>query len=460
MSKTYLFYDIETTGLNKTFDQVLHFAAIRTDLQLNEINRYEIKIKLNPDVIPSPRAILTHKISIEDMQKGVSEYTAIQQIHQWLNEPGTISLGYNSLNFDDEFLRFSFYRNLLPPYTHQYANQCGRMDIYPITVMFYLFKNEVIQWPMRDRKISLRLEDLNTQNQLASGPSHNAMTDVEMTLALAHYFFQERDMWEYLQNYFSKSADQKRMVDLGSKQAILVEGALGYEQHFQSAVYSLGLHQHYKNQSLWLRLDTHEFEKTPPDELIKQSWVQNKKLGEPGFILPFRDRFLQYLSETRLALIEKNKAWLQKEPAQLEKIINYYSNYTYPVFPETDPEASLYLNGFWSYEEENICRLFHQGSPKEKMNLIHKIQHPILSTLAFRIAAKNFPDLMTASDRNEFSDYLQKKEVYDYKGNKKLTRDLALQEISSIREEGELTAEQESLLNGLENYLNGASIPS
>ncbi len=127
--QTYLFYDLETTGLSKSFDQILHFAAIRTDMALKEIERYELKIKLNPDVIPSPYALLTHKMGIKDILDGVSEFEAIKQIHQWLNTPGTISLGYNTLGFDDEFLRFSFYRNLLKPYTHQYANQCYRMDI-------------------------------------------------------------------------------------------------------------------------------------------------------------------------------------------------------------------------------------------------------------------------------------------------------------------------------------------
>ncbi|MCK5420273.1 MAG: exodeoxyribonuclease I, partial [Desulfobacterales bacterium] len=58
MKKTYLFYDIETTGLNKAFDQVLQFAAFRTDRQLNEIDRYTIKVQLRPDVIPSPGAII------------------------------------------------------------------------------------------------------------------------------------------------------------------------------------------------------------------------------------------------------------------------------------------------------------------------------------------------------------------------------------------------------------------
>ena len=65
---TYLFYDIETTGLNKCFDQVLQFAAIRTDLNLNELERHHIHCRLNKDVIPTPMAMITHRIRLADIQ--------------------------------------------------------------------------------------------------------------------------------------------------------------------------------------------------------------------------------------------------------------------------------------------------------------------------------------------------------------------------------------------------------
>ena len=162
MSDSYLFYDIETTGLNKAFDQVLQFAAIRTDLRLNEIERHSITIKLRPDVIPSPQAILTNRISITDLSSGLLEFDAIEQIHRLMNQPGTISMGYNSLGFDDEFLRFSFHRNLLPPYTHQYRNGCRRMDLFPIAIVYYLYKKDVLVWPVIDGKPSLKLEHLGS----------------------------------------------------------------------------------------------------------------------------------------------------------------------------------------------------------------------------------------------------------------------------------------------------------
>ena len=150
--QTYLFYDIETTGLSKTFDQVLHFAAIRTDLALQEMERYELVLKLNPDVVPSPVAMITHHMSLEDILAGTSEIDAVKQIHHWINEPGTISVGYNSLGFDDEFYVFIL-SQLAASYTHQFANQCGRMDIYPMTIMYFL-QNNVIKWPRVDNKIA------------------------------------------------------------------------------------------------------------------------------------------------------------------------------------------------------------------------------------------------------------------------------------------------------------------
>ena len=79
MPQTFLFYDIETTGLNKSFDQVLQFAAIRTDCNLKELERHEFLIRLNPDVIPSPMAMITHHLSLKEINQGLNEFAAIQK---------------------------------------------------------------------------------------------------------------------------------------------------------------------------------------------------------------------------------------------------------------------------------------------------------------------------------------------------------------------------------------------
>jgi exodeoxyribonuclease-1 len=437
----------------------LHFAAIRTDLSLKELNRYEIKIKLNPDVIPSPYALITHKMGIKEILNGTSEFEAIKQIHQWLNEPGTISLGYNTLGFDDEFLRFSFYRNLLKPYTHQFANQCQRMDIYPMTVMFFLFKNDVLKWPEIEGRPSLKLENLNGLNQFISGRSHHAMVDVEVTLELARRLMQEREMWEYLHGYFKKEIDLTRMREVQKDVALLVSGKLGASAYYQCPVLFLGNHRSYTNQSLWLRLDTENLTQTTPDNIKENTWAINKKPGEPNFILPFKERFLQKLHKERIALLEKNKQWLAENSAILEKIADYHTNYKYPVYPETDIEARLYLDGFWSQEDDFFCQRFHTVKPTDKAKLL-QTSGSKLTGLALRILGRHYPETLQNEDAEEFTAYMQ--QIYsknendipiDFQGRKRLTAETALAEIQTIRQERKLDASDLALLLDFENYL-------
>ena len=136
---TYIFYDLETTGQNPCFDQVVRFAAKETDCNLNIINEHNISVKLRNDVIPHPKALLVNRLNINQLSKGILEYEAFHKIHKIMNKPNTINIGYNSLNLDDKFLRFGFYRNLLDPYTHQYGTKF-RADLYNMVFMYYLYK--------------------------------------------------------------------------------------------------------------------------------------------------------------------------------------------------------------------------------------------------------------------------------------------------------------------------------
>lgn len=467
--QTYLFYDIETTGLNKAFDQVLHFAAIRTDLSLQEIERYDIKVKLNPDIIPAPRATITHHIGVSEAQEGICEYQAISQIHQLLNEPGTISLGYNTLGFDDEFLRFSFYRNLLTPYTHQFANQCGRMDLYPIAVMYFLYKNDLIKWPTIDGKPSLKLENINAANQFIDGRSHHAMVDVEVTLALARVFFQVRDMWDYVTSYFTKQTDQQRIQQLPADinhattthhEGLMLYGKFGANNLYQAPVLHLGTSIPYKNQSLWLRLDTENLDKTTIDTIADTTWTIRKKTGEPGFILPLKERFISHLSPERQTLAQTNKQWLKDNPIIFKHIIDYYCQYTYPVISNVDMEASLYINSFWSDDENAFCRRFNQAKPIDKVAMTDNIRSPRLKNLAIRILGRNYPELLSPSQQTAFAEYTQQLHtsddpigIIDFKGERKLSPETALADITLLRQET-LTEHQLHLLDELENYIH------
>ncbi len=473
--QTYLFYDIETTGLNKAFDQVLEFAAIRTDLSLNEISRHEFNLQLNCDIVPSPHALITHHIGISQSLNGMPEYVAMQKIHALMNEPGTISIGYNTLGFDDEFLRFSFYRNLLTPYTHQYANQCTRMDLYPMTVFYHLYKNSVLKWPRVNDQTTFKLEHLSQANKLAIGQAHRAMVDVEATVALAKILQSEETMWDYLQGYFNKTSDQIRLNQLSFELAsentkhfegLLIDGILGHAAARQTWGLYLGEHLIYKNQSLWLRLDTCEFAQLDEHEIIANSWVIRKKWGEPGFVLPIKDRFMQHYCPEKHQRVNRNKQWLKAHAHHFTAIIQHHRTFEYPVIPCVDVEARLYLNGFLTGEELQWCRSFHNAPLHEKSSLIDKTSNAILKNLAIRILGRLDRQVLSQQQLVQFNQYVaslksrhEQHDIIDYRGEKKLKAHQALKEIEILRINQALTTQQLVLLAELEEYLTQRILP-
>ena len=59
----YVFYDTETTGTKTAFDQILQFAAIKTDDDLNELGRLTIRCRLLPHIVPSAGALLATRVT-------------------------------------------------------------------------------------------------------------------------------------------------------------------------------------------------------------------------------------------------------------------------------------------------------------------------------------------------------------------------------------------------------------
>jgi len=466
---TYLFYDLETTGLNYAFDQVLQFAGIRTDLSFSELERHEILVKLRPDVIPSPAAMMAHKISLSDNVSAIFEYEATRQIHALLNEPGTVSIGFNSLGFDDEFLRFAFYRNLLPPYTHQHANNCWRMDLLPIVTLYWLYKPDVLKWPWIDDKASLKLEHLNAANNLADAASHDAMADVQASVELARRLSAEKEMWDYAAGYFKKGLDSARQDELQplSKSlqevyrfGLLVDVGIGSQYNYQAPVLFIGQSEPYSNQFLWLRLDRPELQETTADNIEDTTWVIRKKQGQKRIILPPKERFLQRLDSERRQILADNRRWLEAHPDLLVAIAKYHREFTYQEVPNVDVDALLYQTNFLTDEEAEVSRRFHNAALSQKAGMLGLFRRSDLRQLAERIIFRNYPDRMPDSSKPASEAFMkqvnpsdEEQAMVDYRGKRRMTPRRAISEIEALRSGGELSAQQSLILDELAGYL-------
>ena len=134
----YIFYDFETTGRNSNWDQIIQVGAVFTDSNFKEIDRFEARSSLKPDVIPYPKAILVNKSSIKSLtESNLSHHNLINLMYKKFKSWGpSIYIGYNSINFDEEFLRKSLFKNLQDPYL-TVTNGNKRTDLLNILTTNY-----------------------------------------------------------------------------------------------------------------------------------------------------------------------------------------------------------------------------------------------------------------------------------------------------------------------------------
>ena len=415
------------------------FAGIRTDSRLREIDRTSLTIRLRNDVIPSPEAVITHCLTPEDLSGGLCEYQAALKLHELFNTPGTVSLGYNSFGFDDEFLRFLFYRNLLDPYTHQYAGGCSRADMLPVTALFHRFCDPpLIRWPrLGDGTPTLKLEHIARANQFeTAGPAHDAMSDVQALVQLCRGFAERADIWEYALGFFDKPTDLKRMQAIAKtsrigdrffRTALMVSSTFGSTAGYLAPVLHIGGAVPYANQQLWVRLDRSEFGDINPETRRFDWFPIRKKPADVWLILPPLERFTRKLTGTARQTAADVLSIFRKKYPVFQETVQAHREFVYPWIPDLDPDAALYQDGFFTVAEKRDIARFHDAAPFDTADAVRlsrlpaTLQTPRVQTLAARILFRNYR--IPASP--EFQAHLEKlsagEKIAGFRGEEKLT---------------------------------------
>ena len=186
--KSFLWHDYETFGANPMADRPAQFAAVRTDPELKPLEE-PVTWYCAPadDVLPHPMASLITGITPQEAKsKGLVETEFAAHILDEMSRPGTCSVGYNSIRFDDTVTRNLLYRNLRDPYEREYRNGNSRWDLIDLVRMCYALRPDGIEWPMHEPgKPSFRLEDLCRANGIGQEGAHDALVDVKATIELA-----------------------------------------------------------------------------------------------------------------------------------------------------------------------------------------------------------------------------------------------------------------------------------
>ena len=278
MNKTTSFYwfDYETFGTHPAWDRPCQFAGVRTDAQLNVIGEpLVIYCQQSPDYLPHPEACKITGITPQlANEQGVTEAEFIRLIHEEMTFPGTCSVGYNNIRFDDEFTRHTLFRNLFDAYEQEWKNDCSRWDLLDIVRLTRALRPEGIQWPTNDDGgSSNRLEHLSAANGIEHSQAHDAMSDVWATLGMAKLIKQQQPrLFDYAFNNRGKQAVASLLNTQERAPCLQVSGMISADRHHISPVIPLCRHATNSNSILVLDLfeDSRYLAELDSDEIARR----------------------------------------------------------------------------------------------------------------------------------------------------------------------------------------------
>lgn len=410
MSQTFFFYDLETSGLSARDDRIMQFAGIRTTMDLEPIGEpYNILVKLNDDTLPSPDALMVTGITPQATQ--ADGYTEADFSKLLINEiftPDTITVGFNNIRFDDEFIRHLFWRNFYDPYEWTWKDGRSRWDMLDVVRLTRALRPEGIEWPFVDGKEANRLELITKINGIDHLKAHDALSDVEALIAVTKLV---KDNQPQLYSYLLKIRDKKevkKIVNLDDKQPfVYVSGKFSADFHKATVAFPLTSGRNGNVLTYDLRFDPTPFLNMTPTELEKRmfaSWEDRQKDDYIG--IPVKE--VQYNRAPAIAplgvleqadgwnriglteaVITENRNKLLSVPSFAENIRSVLERR--PEFQKSaDPEAQLY-DGFVESVDTLRVEKVRQANAQQLADLHPDFNDERLSPLLLHYKARNYP---------------------------------------------------------------------
>lgn len=429
--QSFYWYDYETFGVRSRVDRPAQFAGRRTTLALEPLEAGSaFYAKPAADCLPSPESCLLTGITPQRCEaEGLCEADFSGRIWSELNKPGTVSIGYNTLGFDDEVSRFLFWRNFLDPYSHSWANGCSRWDLFPVVCAVWALRGKAIRWPRWeeiDAKLypkaagrtgpCFKLEFLTKANGISHGHAHDALSDVDATIGLAQLVREaEPKLWDWA--FRNRTADAVMKAAGGGAPVVWVTPKYGVANGCTRIVAALAVKG--KELFMWdLMHDPAELLKLSREELAARIFPSREARAAGVKPLPIKRMkanaspfvcgSIRVLDEDRAerygisfeTVRENHRRFLEIAPQVQALVLQRVGAESYP--PEADVDLALYSGGFPSAGDKALMREVRALSPEA---LAAKsaaggfaFDDERLSELFFRYRARNWPQTLSAAE--------------------------------------------------------------
>jgi len=468
---SFYWYDYETFGIDPRSDRIAQFAGIRTDLDFNIIDEpVDIYCKATDDILPNPEACLITGITPQKtFETGYIEAEFIKLIEKEFSRANTCVVGFNSIRFDDEFTRYSLYRNFFDPYAREWQNGCSRWDIIDLVRITRALRPEGIEWPVDENGIaSNRLELITKANAISHEAAHDALSDVYATIAVAKLI---KDKQPKLFNYVLEHKKKQKISSILNlyKPEVVLHTSGMYPSTIcnTTVVYPLAQHPTNKNGIIVfdLRFSPNDLKNLSAEEIIERLYTPRDQLPEGVERIPLKTIHInkcpvvapvKTLDEASAKRTEIDKKVYMKHLSILQAIpdldtkLNKIYNHN-PFTAETDPDKSLYGGGFFNPDDKKRMDDLRQLNENELKTADFNFKDTRIPEMLFRYRARNYPDSLNAVERKKWNDYRIARFTND---NEKLNIEKFNDILETYLNDSELDENKRKILLDLKSWKN------
>ncbi|HEX9679401.1 MAG TPA: exodeoxyribonuclease I [Candidatus Saccharimonadales bacterium] len=417
MAQTFFFYDLETSGIDPVYQRIMQFAGQRTDLALKPMGEpVNVLVKLSDDMLPEPEAVLVHGLSPQKVRaEGISEAQLSQLLINEVFVPGTISVGFNNIRFDDEFVRHLFWRNFYDPYQWQWKDARSRWDLLDAFRLTRALRPTGLSWPVDgEGKPTNRLISLASANNVNLIDAHDALGDISATLELARKL---KTAQPKLFNFLLDSRHKAAVDKIIAKQPFVYSSGR-YDGEFLKTTVAIVVGQDAQDSNKRLiydlRYDPTEFMSLDVKQL-RELIYRPRDESEPLPRLPVKKlavnrapavapiSTLDEAAEKRIGLnLEtalKHQQILDKTPAFAARLNTAFEGME-RLPRRTDPEGQLYDDrfGFLGPKDKAAINTITAASPAALAELKLDFIDQRLDALWLRYKARNFPEALSGDE--------------------------------------------------------------
>ena len=399
----YIFYDFETSGRSARFDQILQAGFIVYDENFKELNKLNIKSRINPDTVPSINALRVNKLKISELlSEKLSYYEMTLKISNFLKlYNNSFYVGFNSISFDEEFLRQLFWEHFIFPYISN-TNGNYRGDTLNFVTMVHAFNSENINVKKSDQgKLTFRLEKLAEANNFDFSNSHEAIADVKATMQLFELLKKRNGQ---LFSVFKNNSVSRNVEEKLIKNEIFTYHNYMFSSHRIYLVKSLIKHPVYKNQYIGFDLkydvnDLIDLEEYELKEIYKnKSFFRKIRLNKQPNILD-KDYALKIKPYSNFSEDEiKNKCKSLENEIFIKNLTSILEKESIDLIDNQSQEDQMEEETIYSknigYKDSIIMNDFHQYAWEEKWTFAEKFLDNRLKYFAAKHIYRNSPEFL------------------------------------------------------------------